>query len=57
MPDIVLTLDIEKVNQILSILGNVPYVQVFKLINEIQTQANEQVSKPQVGKPEGDDAN
>lgn len=53
---IVLALDIEKVNQILAILGNVPYIQVFKLINEIQTQANEQVNKPQVDKPESSDA-
>jgi hypothetical protein len=51
------TLSTDLINNILSYLGNQPFVEVAPLINEIHKQAKEQVSAPsaevldQVGQP------
>ena len=43
MEQISINLTIEEVNKILESLGQRPYVEVFQLINKIQTQAEAQV--------------
>ena len=45
--DIILKLNIEEVNKIMTALGSLPYVQVFELINDIQQQVTPQVNKDQ----------
>jgi hypothetical protein len=37
----------DETNLMLSALGNMPYAQVAKLIGNIQTQAEEQLKKPE----------
>ncbi|MFN8395703.1 MAG: hypothetical protein U0176_13780 [Bacteroidia bacterium] len=46
MENITLSLSIEEVNNILALLGNQPYVQVFGLVQKIQQQASAQLSSP-----------
>lgn len=46
MENITLSLSIEEVNNILALLGNQPYVQVFGLVQKIQQQASTQLSAP-----------
>lgn len=43
MENINLQLSIEEVNAILASLGNMPYVQVFSLVQKIQHQASAQL--------------
>lgn len=38
-----LNLNIDELNKILSALGNLPYIQVFQLINKIQMQVGNQI--------------
>jgi len=45
----ILNLEVDEVNQILNVLGQAPYAQVFKLIHKIQEQG---LKKPE-GKQEG----
>ena len=40
-----ITLSLPEVNQVLEGLGQLPYAQVFRLINTIQTQADTQLKK------------
>lgn len=43
MQELTLSLKLEEVNQILSALGQMPYSEVFPLIQKIQAQATPQV--------------
>ena len=43
MNEIVLKLSIDEVNQVLFILSEKPYKEVFQLIGKIQEQANAQI--------------
>ncbi len=43
--NIKLLLTLEEVNTLLTALGNLPYVQVFELVQKIQQQAAQQVTK------------
>jgi hypothetical protein len=43
-PTITLDLSMEDVNQILTALGKEPYMSVFRLIHNIQTQAQAQLN-------------
>lgn len=47
-----LELTINEVNQIMQALGNMPYAQVFELVQKIREQAQPQVEAPA---QEGDD--
>jgi len=44
MKEIKLQLSIEEINQVLTALGNLPFIQVHELIGKIQTQASEQLT-------------
>jgi hypothetical protein len=44
MKEIKLQLSIEEINQALTALGNLPFIQVHELINKIQAQAAEQLT-------------
>ena len=39
MKEINLKLSVDEINKVLSALGNMPYIQVFELINKISRQA------------------
>ena len=39
MKEINLKLSVDEINKVLSALGNMPYIQVFELINKISKQA------------------
>jgi len=56
MQEIKLTLSIAEVNQVLEALGQMPYIQVYELITNIQQQAQPQLSEQQqaVGVQRGD---
>jgi len=43
MKKMTIILNIEETNQILSALGQMPYVQVFQLVQKIQSQAQSQL--------------
>lgn len=43
--NIQLTLSLEDVNRILTCLGNLPYAQVYNLIQEIQHQTEKQLDE------------
>jgi hypothetical protein len=43
-----LELSLEELNKVLTALGNLPYVQVFELIANIQQQAEGQLQKKNV---------
>jgi hypothetical protein len=43
MPPLTLELELPEINQILSLLGEQPYRNVFRLIAKIQSQANAQI--------------
>ena len=43
-----LDLSLEELNKVLTALGNLPYVQVFELITNIQQQAEGQLQKKNV---------
>lgn len=43
--ELTLKLNIQKINLILSALGQLPYAQVVTLINEIKASAEEQLQK------------
>lgn len=43
MEQISLNLTVEEVNQILEVLGQLPYVKVCQIINKIQVQAEAQL--------------
>ncbi|MBS3770378.1 MAG: hypothetical protein V5A47_11495 [Bacteroidales bacterium] len=45
--EVSLKLNIEEVNKIMTALGNLPYVQVYELINKIQQQVSGQVNQNQ----------
>lgn len=47
MENITLDLQLEEVNIILSAMGNLPYVQVFGLIEKIKSQAGAQIQSIQ----------
>lgn len=40
MADITLNLSVDEINQILTVLGERPFVQVYSLVGKIQDQAN-----------------
>jgi|EndMetStandDraft_5_1072996.scaffolds.fasta_scaffold722458_2 hypothetical protein len=44
MKEIKLQLTLEEINQVLTALGNLPFIQVHELIGKIQTQASEQLT-------------
>jgi len=44
MREIKLQLSIEEINQVLTALGNLPFIQVHELIGKIQAQASEQLT-------------
>lgn len=44
MKDIRFTLTINEANLVLKALGNLPYQEVFKLVEKIQAQANLQIN-------------
>jgi hypothetical protein len=45
MQKIKLELTIDETNLVLQALGNMPYQQVFQIINEIQQQASQQLNQ------------
>lgn len=51
-----LELTIEEINTTLNALGNLPYIQVFGLIQKIQQQAGQQVQQLGVPQPNGEQA-
>ncbi|HQU58022.1 MAG TPA: hypothetical protein PLU64_02475 [Saprospiraceae bacterium] len=53
MKELELKLSVDEVNQILEGLGNLPFKQVFALINKIQNQAEAQL---QEAPPPADDS-
>lgn len=55
MKEINFLLTLEEANQILAALGQGPYLQVYRLIEKIQQQAQEQL-KPGTGKKEPEEA-
>lgn len=44
MKEIKLQLSVEEINQVLTTLGNLPFIQVHELIGKIQVQASEQLT-------------
>jgi len=48
-----LDLEVEEINQILGLLGQAPYGQVFKLIVKIQSQAQNQEPEEELEKDDG----
>jgi hypothetical protein len=50
MEEITLKMSLDEINAILTGLGNLPFVQVNELIQKIQVQAKEQLSKQSAGK-------
>lgn len=45
MEKVQVTFSIDDINKILTTLGQQPYVQVFELINSIQTQVTQQLNQ------------
>jgi len=45
MKDLHLKVSVDDINKILGALGNLPYLQVFELINKIKTQAEGQLKQ------------
>jgi hypothetical protein len=43
--DLGLSLSLDDVNKIMTALGNMPYIQVFQVINKIQKQVSEQMQE------------
>ena len=54
MQEIKLTLSLAEVNQVLEALGQMPYIQVYELINNIQQQAHPQLNEQALGLQRGD---
>lgn len=48
MKELKLTLTVDEVNVILQALGNMPFQQVYAIIQKIQQQANEQLGDQQL---------
>ncbi len=48
MEQISINLTLEETNQILDALGQLPYVQVFQLVNKIQAQAEAQLEAKKI---------
>lgn len=46
--EIKLTLKLEEVNVVMSALGNMPYVQVFELVQKLRNQAQDQIGELKV---------
>ena len=46
MKEMTLKLTIEEVNQVLTALGSLPFIQVHELIGKIQAQASAQLKAP-----------
>ena len=45
MKEINIKVDVNETNKILTALGNLPYIQVYELIDKIKSQAEEQLSQ------------
>jgi hypothetical protein len=43
MKDVQLKVTVDEINRILGALGNLPYLQVYELINKLKTQAEGQL--------------